>query len=226
VQLAQTARGAVGWETGFKLVKVGAGWAFASNGQLCLFLDEAGQYTPRDARLGEGVAVQVPRVRENLVPLRLTLQGGAGGCEHGEPFVKLFVAATTVGARMVLEALAARPSESLAFSAYVCNEPKDYARADTVVVDVPRVFEASVVRLLGEAARASPDGLRPLVPLFARELMRGISRAEALGREDKADGFGLRRAGWLAESVLQALAVGEKSPAEWRARLPGALNRA
>lgn len=192
--LSASTRGATGWDWGFRLTKRGDGWAFASEGRLALYLDEPGQYVPADARLGDAVAVRLPRARENVFPHRFTLHGGQGGPVVTGGFVKLFVPVTYELAPALVEVFAGRGGDQLHFALYVSNQPRDFARADTAVVDVGTQDEAGVVRLLEAFARTHPAALMPRgLPYATHSGPLGLPRAAAALRADLADGFGWRR---------------------------------
>lgn len=217
--LAASTRGASGWEPGFRLARQGHGWVFVSDGRLCLFLDEPGDYSPPEARVGEPVMVRVPRARENLTPNRFTLFGGAGPAPAGEPFVKLFVPLTLDGSASFVELLCSRACDRLAFTMYVVNDPRDFERVDAAVVDVSRRDEEALTRQLVDFARVHRGAVRVGAPLFARSIEAGISRADASGKEDAADGYGRRRCRWLADELWAGLMAGDRSAAAWKSRL-------
>ncbi len=221
-------RGASGWEPGYTLVSAGESdgvsgrrgqWAFVSDGRLSLFLDEPGQFSPPAARPGDKVSVRVPRARENLHPHRFTLLGAQGGAQI-EPLVKLFVAATLEGAAQLVGSLSGRSADGLRFSLFVGNEPRDFQRADNLVLEVGARDEQAGLKLLSEFFRGQPARLLPLpAPLQTQPVFPGFARAEVNAREEVADGFFRRRADHLAAGVLDALYAGELTAAGWAARL-------
>ena len=222
--LASATRGAAGWEPSWRVVKAGPGWAFVSDGRLCLFLDEPGYFSPPEARVGDPVVVRVPRARENLTPYRFTLYGGAGPAPIGEQYVKLFLPLTLEGAGPLVELLASRHCDRLAFTLYASNSPDDFERVDAAVVDISRRDEEALQRLIIDFVRVHRGAARTGAPLFARAVQAGLARADAAGPHDAGDGFGKRRCRWLAEEVWAALQAGEKSPQAWRARLTASLS--
>jgi hypothetical protein len=222
--LASASRGAAGWEPGWRVVKAGQGWAFVSDGRLCLFLDEPGHFSPPEARVGDPVVVRVPRARENLTPNRFTLYGGAGPAPVSEPFVKLFLPLTLDGAGPLVELLSSRQCERVSFTLLIANSPEDFERVDAAVLDLNRRDEEMLQRLLVEFGRVNRGATRTGTPLFARAVQAGLARADANGRHDAGDGFGRRRCRWLAEEVWAALQAGEKSPQAWRVRLTASLS--
>lgn len=218
--LSDATRGASCWERGFRVAKRSQDWVFASDGRVCLFLEERGQWDPVAARDGEPVAVRVPRCRENLVPYRLTLHGGLGGVKKGEPFRKYVLAVSVEGALSLVELMSSRAADRLTFSMAVVNEPRDYERLDTVLVDVAERDDKAMVKLLSDFARGQPHRVKPGVPVFCRPVELGLNRAEGtLTWEDRVEGFGERRCVWLAEAVSQSLKAGEVSAAAWTSRL-------
>ena len=92
--LSSSTHGATGWDWSFKLSKRGEGWSFAHDGKLTVFLDEPGAFVPADAKVGDMVAVRLPRARETLYPHRFTVHGGQGGPVVGHGFTKLFIPVT------------------------------------------------------------------------------------------------------------------------------------
>lgn len=227
--LSSISHGVTGWEGGFKLLKVAKNgeeegprgpWAFASDGRICLFLDEPGQYTPHDAREGDGVTVRIPRARENLYPHRFTLLGGRGAAAANEPLVKLYVSLSVEGAAQLVGHLSGRAGEQLRFTLLVTNDPRDFLRSDCVAVDVGRTDEAEATGILQDYLRSHPDQVRPSVPpLLTRALRPGLARADGLQRGDAGEGYGLRVSDTLAEAVLTGLSAGERTAAGWKVRL-------
>ncbi|MBK7864395.1 MAG: hypothetical protein IPJ65_38495 [Archangiaceae bacterium] len=223
--LASASRGAAGWEPGWRVVKAGPGWAFVSDGRLCLFLDEPGYFSPPEARVGDPVVVRVPRARENLTPNRFTLYGGAGPAVVSEPFVKLFLPLTLDGAGPLVELLSSRQVDRVPFTLFIANSPDDFERVDAAVLDLQRRDEEAVQRLLLDFVRVNRGAARTGAPLFARAVQAGLARADANGAPDAGDGFGKRRCRWLADEVWAALQSGEKSPQAWRVRVSGSFGR-
>lgn len=206
--LAYSTHGATGWDWSFKLLRLGDGWAFATDGRVALYLDEPGQYVPHDAKVGDVVAVKLPRARENLVPHRFTVYGGQGGPVLGKSFVKLFVPITFEVAGAFVEILSGRAGDQLRFGLHVANHQSDFARADAAVIDVAPGDEPGILKALDLFVRAHPKGLvlRGL-PWGTQPGAYGLPRGEAHGRGDVGDGFGWRKsreaiAGGLESGVL------------------------
>lgn len=218
--LTHAAHGSAHWETGWRLAKADEGWAFVSNGRLCLFLDEPGLWSPGDARLGQAVAVRMPRVRENERPHRFTLFGG-GGAAPSARFTKYFATVALESAAALVSFFTSRATEGLAFSLCLVNEPSDFFRRDALCLDAGPAAAEQVQKLLLDFARANPGALKEdaEAPLFTQTVAPGLASVESLGTEDVGDGFGQRRARWVAEAVWAGLHAGEKTSSEWRARL-------
>lgn len=218
--LTHAAHGSAHWETGWRMAKSDEGWAFVSNGRLCLFLDEPGLWSPSDARLGQSVAVRMPRVRENERPHRFTLFGG-GGAAPTARFTKFFGTVALEHAASLVSFFCSRATDGLAFSLSLVNEPRDFFRRDALCLDAGPAAADQVQKLLGEFARNHPGALRDDAepPLFTQAIGAGLSQVESLGSDDVGDGFGQRRARWVAEAVWAGLHAGEKTQSEWRARL-------
>ncbi|MBX7099907.1 MAG: hypothetical protein K1X89_19480 [Myxococcaceae bacterium] len=227
--LSSLTRGAHGWEPGYRLTKQGqlegpwgSKYAYVSNGTITLYLDEPGQLHPADAHVGDPVAARVPRARENLTPHRFTLLGGQGGPRPNEARVKLFLGATLEGATALVQLLATRAVDPLAFALSVGNEPRELERADSVVLDLPPRDEVPVTRLVLDAVRANPGWVRHQpAPLFTRQVAPGVARADTRHAADDADGYGWRWSYHLADAVVKGLRAGESSPARWRSRFEG-----
>lgn len=191
--LTAATRGASGWDWSFRLVKPGPGWAFVGDGKLTLFLDEPGQYVPLDAKLGDRVAVRMPRARENVFPHRFTLYGGQGGPQVTGPFTKLFVAIGFETAPLLVEAFSGRWADSLRFGLSLCNSPQDFARADAAVLDVGPQDMPGVLKLLDTFLAGHAEAVRRRgLPHGTEEGPLGLPRAEAAGPGDVADGYGWR----------------------------------
>jgi hypothetical protein len=192
--LSASTRGATGWDWGFRLTKKGDGWAFASEGRLSLYLDEPGQFVPADGKVGDSVAVRLPRARENLFPYRFTLHGGQGGPVVAGGFAKLFVPVTYELAPALVEMLAGRGGDPLHFALHVSNQPRDFERADSALIDVGLQDEGAVLRVMEAFVRAHPKALvQRGLPHGTQAGPLGLARAEASQRVDLADGFGWRR---------------------------------
>lgn len=227
--LSSLTRGAHGWEPGYTLVRQGQGdgpwggkFSYVNNGIVTLYLDEPGQLHPGDARIGDPVSARVPRARENLTPHRFTLLGGQGGPRAGEPRVKLFLCATLDGSASLVQLLASRAADPLAFSLSVGNEPRELDRCDAVVLDIPPRDEVGVTRLVVDAVRSHPAWvLAESAPLFTRAVVPGVARADTRHAADDADGYGWRWSYHLADAIVKSLRAGETSTARWRARFEG-----
>lgn len=218
--LTHAAHGSTHWENGWRMAKSDEGWAFVSNGRLCLFLDEPGLWAPGDARLGQSVAVRMPRVRENERPFRFTLLGG-GGAAPAARYTKFFAQPTLEAGATLVSFFTTRATDGLAFSLSLVNEPRDFQRRDALCLDAGPAAADQVQKLLTDFARANPGALKESLegPLFTQSVAPGIFTVESLGAEDLADGFGTRRARWVAEAVWAGLHAGEKGHQAWRARL-------
>jgi hypothetical protein len=200
--LTACTRGATGWDWSFRLVKPGHGWAFASDGRLSLFLDEPGQYVPEEAKVGDLVAVRLPRARENLHPHRFTLFGGQGGPTVGHGYLKLFLPITWEVAPALVETMAGRAGDGLRFGLYVANAPKDYARADAAVLDVGQSDAAAVVKVLESFVGATPAAFAPRgLPYGTQAGPLDLPMAEAFSKADLADGYGWRRSKEAVQAV-------------------------
>lgn len=204
--LTQSTHGATGWDWSFKMLRRGDGWFFTTDGRVALFLDEPGQYVPADAKVGEIVAVKLPRARENLVPHRFSVYGGQGGPVLGKGFVKFFVPVTYESAPSFVELFSGRLADQLRFGLSLSNSSLDFARADSAVIDVSPGDEPGIVRLLEAFVRAHPRGLLLRgVPYGTRPGALGLPRADAVGRSDVGDGYGWRRS---REGVAAGLDAG------------------
>lgn len=192
--LSACTHGATGWDWAFRLVRTGPGWGFVGDGRLTLFIDEPGHYVPADAKVGDSVAVRLPRARENLWPHRFTLHGGQGGPSAAHPFAKIFVPVKFEAAPLLVEAFSGRLADQLHFGLYVSNAPGDFERSDSALVDVSLKDELGVVRVLDSFLSAHPDALSsPGLPSGALYGPLGLARVETSGgRGDLCDGFGWR----------------------------------
>lgn len=192
--LSACTHGATGWDWGFRLVRLGEGWGFVSDGRVTLFVDEPGHYVPADAEVGDSVAVRLPRARENLWPHRFTLHGGQGGPGTSQAWAKLYVPVRFTAAPALVELFSGRLADQLHFGLYVVNSPHDFERADAAVVDVSVRDEPGVVRVLEAFVAAHPGALAPRGLLWGTTAgPLGLARAEGAGRADLCDGFGWRR---------------------------------
>jgi hypothetical protein len=192
--LSASTHGATGWDWGFRLSKLGADWAFVTDGKLTVFVDEPGQYVPAAAKPGDQVALRLPRARENLHPHRFTLNGGQGPVVVSQGFSKFFLPVTFEAVPQLVELCASHLGDQLRFSLYVANSPLDYERADSAVLDVGSADLPGVTRMLEAFTAANPFALQPRgLPHATHAGPQGLPVAEAKGRADLADGFGWRR---------------------------------
>ncbi len=192
--LSSSTHGATGWDWSFKLSKRGDGWSFAHDGKLTVFLDEPGAFVPNDAKVGDMVAVRLPRARETLHPHRFTVHGGQGGPVLGHAFTKLFIPVTFEAAALLVEAFASKWADQLRFGLSLANAPTDFKRADSAVVDVAPGDEPGIVKLIDAFLRLHPKALVPRgLPFGTVQGPLGLPKAEGKGRGDLADGYGWRR---------------------------------
>ena len=193
--LSACTHGATGWDWAFRLVRTGPGWGFVGDGRLTLFVDEPGHYVPADAKVGDAVAVRLPRARENLWPNRFSVHGGQGGPGSSHPYAKIYLPVKFTAAPALVESFASRLADQLHFGLYVSNAPADFERADSAVVDVSLRDEVGVVRVLDAFLTAHPDALASFAPPHGTTPgPLGLARAEAgPGRADLCDGYGWRR---------------------------------
>ena len=198
--LAASTRGASGWDWNFRLVRSGPGWAFASDGRVSVFLDEANQYVPAEAKPSEMVAVRMPRARENLVPHRFTLHGGQGGPSTSGQYAKLFVPVRLDFISPMLELFSGKAADALRVAVHVANSPLDFDRADSAIIDVGLNDEPSVVKILDTFIRTNPKSIQSRGQPFTTDIgPLGFPRALAIGRGDLADGYSWRK---CSEAVL------------------------
>ncbi len=191
--LSSSTHGATGWDWSFRLSKRGDTWSFAHDGKLTVFLDEPGAFVPADAKVGDMVAVRLPRARETLYPHRFTVHGGQGGPVAGHGFIKLFIPITFESAALLVEAFTSKWADQLRFGLSVANAPADFSRADSAVVDVAANDEAGIVKLLDAFLRLHPKALVPRgLPYGTHQGPLGLPKSEGVGRADLADGFAWR----------------------------------
>jgi hypothetical protein len=192
--LTASSRGATGWEWSFRLTRRSDTFAYVTDGRLTLFLDEEGQYVPADAKVNDIVAVRLPRARENAHPYRFSLHGGQGGPVLTGGYAKLFVPVTYEGAALLVEGLTGRAGDQLHFALHVCNQPADFDKADTAIIDVGRQDEPGVIKALETFLAQHPGAVKPRGLPYSTEIgPLGLPRTEATSRMDLADGYGWRK---------------------------------
>ena len=193
--LSACTRGATGWDWSFRLVKVGSGWSFVSDGKLSVFVDEPGQYVPADAKPSDQVALRLPRARENLYPHRFTLCGGQGPLVVGRGFSKLFLPVSMEYAPRMVEVFSSRLGDQLRFSLYIANSPQDFERADSAILDVGTADFPGAIRALETFAQSHPAAflLRGL-PYGTKPGPLGFPLGQGIDRSDVCDGYGWRQA--------------------------------
>lgn len=198
--LVTCTRGATGWDWSFRLVQHGEHWAFVTDGKLALYVDESGQYVPATAKVGELVALRLPRARENLHPHRFTVYGGQGGCVVGHGYSKLFLPITFEACSALVQACSGKFSDQLRFSLYVANSSRDFDRADAALIDVGPQDEPGVLRMLEAFLRLHPTALVDRgVPYGTVPGPLRLARTEAKDKGDLGDGYGWRMS---AEAIL------------------------
>lgn len=98
----------------------------------------------------------------------------------------------------------------------VLQNPADYKRADAAVLYAPVDSWPQIAAPVRRAHLDLQRHMRPLRPLFTLDLGHGLALAEDPG---EGESFGMRRAGQLADAVLQASAEGPATWAEVEPRL-------
>ena len=225
--LEEAAQGLDCWEPGFQVVKAdpARGWAYVSNWQLTLFVDDPRQLQPPGAREGEEVHVRVPCARPNLSAGFFYLVGRAGPLDPRLPHAKIYLnIAPSLAAPLVRALLHGREVERLVFEAKVTNDPGAYCRADTGVVYASPPDVEKMLELVRDLQREHPDGFRDGTPLFTREVLRGVALAESpVAQEGEvAESYGQHRCALVANAVLERLQAG-RSPEEWHAAVERAF---
>ncbi len=222
--LHAAARGAAAWEQGYRLMERGDGTVTATDGRITLYFDDPSSVMPGTAAMGDAVTVRLPRVRENINSYRFTLKGGTGGIWASAPYSKIFVAVTMEGAVPLVRGLCQKPFDRFGFDAAFTNDPVDFERIDTLVIDVVKREEEPFLRALKEFLKANPNVVRAGHPLFTFPVDRGVSFVSGmLTREDASDGYGQRRCDWLGDGVWAGVRAGEKTADAWKPRLTALL---
>jgi len=88
------------------------------------------------------------------------------------------------------------------------NHPSLYGRADALVLYLARRYYDVVVRVVRQMPEPIRDALDPSVPLFTREIQRGVGLAEEPGT---GESFGMHRCRLTAEGVVNAWTQGDQS---------------
>lgn len=100
------------------------------------------------------------------------------------------------------------------------TDPRQYDRTDGLVVYVPRRFLPATLRLLVDLQPEWRARLRPGAPLFAREILPGLSGADDPGN---GESFGQTRCRLLADALVGA---GGQDSAIWLAAAQSRFERA
>ncbi len=202
--LSACTHGATGWDWSFRLVKPGPTWAFVSDGRLSIFLDEPGQFVPPDAKVGDLVAVRLPRARENFFPHRFTVYGGQGGAVIGQGFTKFFLPISYEDAPLLVDTFTNRLTDQIRFSLYVANSPRDFDRSDSAIVDVGPQDEPGVIRVLEAFLRSHQKAVKSRgMPHGTESGPLGLARGNGQNRADLADGFGWRVSQQAVQSGIE-----------------------
>ena len=191
------------WQRGFTLARRVKRGAFV-HGPVTLWVAERSTgVRPASARVGEAVSVSVPCVREAAMTGFVGLYARAGGTEHDEPHLKVYVNALPRGAVALFGALcSASELKTARFQAKALNHPRLYGRRDTALLYVRWSDAPRVVKWLGGFVRAHRAWFRDDVPPLTRRVGRGLAVAEAPFDTDES--FGAQRCRLIAEGLTTA----------------------
>lgn len=213
--------GAHYWDGGWAVTPAGSGdSAWAVDGDIRLFLDDASQYRVTGPN-GTEAWVKMPCVRENLRPGYFTVISRAGTVARSSLHSMLYLNLAPHAAPPLVEALLHESRLSaLCFEAEVVNDPAAYTRVDTVRIRVAAASHLRLVRELIELRRLNTHWFREGHPLFTLALSPGLAAAECPPEE-----FGQHRCSLLAEVVWEALRAGEPFGSGWLRRAHDSFGR-
>jgi hypothetical protein len=223
-------------EPGFTVTRRAGGGAFVENGAVRLWVADPAAVHPRQARVGQAVAVEVPCARESAIPGFFTIVSRAGRLDSSAPHLKFYVNATPRGALALLGGLLESPAlRSARFEAKVTNDPAHFGRRDTLLIYVTPKDAKRVARHLRTFGQRRPGALLPQTPPMTVPLFRGVGIAESPPHH--AESFGAHRCRLVAEGLVTARAEDraviasvaerfEREGLDWQAPWFGALPRA
>lgn len=207
------------------------GWVLREAGEERIVVERAGVRfdTPRDGvRLtasvsaGEQVAVRVPPEQRHIMPGFYVAIGDAGDEMERPACIRVYWNARPAGALTLMHALTvALNRASIPFRLKALSDPREFGRADAVVLYLARASWPVAAQIVAAATAAARQQLVPRTSLLVRELAPGVGVAD-----DPADGqsFGEERTRLLAEATVSA--SWEAAPAPGRAAAVASAIRA
>ncbi|MGA2288755.1 T3SS effector HopA1 family protein [Bradyrhizobium sp.] len=189
------------------------GWTITQLAAGGLWISDAAQQ-PRFATLNEIVPLAnavAPGLPVRLVPQREFVTAPAGhyiifGRPGFDPQtgrqIRFYWNLTPDGAAIFLREIGARlERRRIPFQAKVPVDPSGYARTDCGVLYLNDEDVEAAGDAIAATYRALRDGMRPSVPMFAREIAPGLAFAES---PPTRESFGVHRCGLVAEGLLWA----------------------
>lgn len=212
-RLARATGGARYWDHGWRTVSAGHSYAFVSDGEIMLYVDDPDALWPPDQAAGAPASVQLPCARENLSPGFFYLIGTRGRFDRGRPYPRFYLNVAPEAAPDVAAALLS--TLDAPFEAKFANDPAAYCRVDPAVLYTGQHDYGATRATLLDLSDRHPDWWREGTPLFSLPLATGIAAAECPreGEETGAlESFGHHRCRLLAQGVLAALQGGDATP--------------
>lgn len=204
-QLSQSNNGCGYWDSNWTATKKEAGEIILFKAGLTLWAQEEDCLTPDggDILPAAKLSLRFPAESTTLSPgYYMALSNDRLQEEEGEPVVRFYWNVTPKGSAVLLRAITSSLNDAnLPFRFKVLNDPAHFVRCDAGVLYVRKsdydALAPILERLYGEIAH----DLKPLTPVFTKQLAPGLGFAEDPGG---GESFGLHRCRMVAEGLLRA----------------------
>jgi hypothetical protein len=162
---------------------------------------------------GAQVRVRLPKELMNLFPGFYMALGNEGlELQATEPLIRFYWNVSSEGAPRLVRALTERlNSARLPFRLKVVNDPERFIRCDAAVLYVRKRDHLKLVRLVRTTFGELASQMRPLTPMFTRDIAPGLGFAEDPGGSDS---FGTHRCRLLADGIIRSYESGCHSVAD------------
>lgn len=205
--LLEASHGATWFMPHFRVLSREPRGAFVFNSDLRLFVREASQLRPSNAKAGDSVSVKLPCAREAAMPGYFCFNSRAGRFTDEQPHLKVYLNVTPRHAPGLLHALLHdRALSRIRFDGKIANDPDSFGRRDTMLLYVDPRGIIPVLQVVLRHRR----GLRRQTPPFVLELAPGLGVAES--PPGTHESFGAHRCRLVAEGLVSWLKRPSVSP--------------
>ncbi|HBN09654.1 MAG TPA: hypothetical protein DD435_13720 [Cyanobacteria bacterium UBA8530] len=207
------------WDPGWIITSVFEGGAFATNERVQVFIDDLSRVFPSTPRKGEVVNLKIPCSWPNLSPGFFYLFGPNGLFPKDCSLMRFYLnIAPEYASELLATLLDVLGPEGVRFEAKVAKKPDAYRRVDPAVIYAAVEGVRSIQHQLIELSYRHPEWWREGIPLFTKQLAKGLAMAESPRFEPGKDrqSFGAHRCRLLAQGILDALQKGYTQQAACR----------